>query len=174
MWAVHLLRRRWRWYSQSTVGPLSLRSYLYGCHRLRWCSCFLTFGFSSLRGFQPLCWSWRYISSMVGACHIVAVATFASGFAATAPCWSRCCSCRDSLGWHHVALIVVVGLVAGVVVLLGVRAVVIAGIHAVGFPRCLWRSRRHHPGLRIVVVTGLRIVIVAIIRVVVATRRCGV
>ena len=59
---------------------------------------------------------------------------------------------------------------AGVVVLLGVRAVVIAGIRAVALPGRRWRSRRHHPwGVRIVIVA-----VVCVLVVVVATRRCGV
>jgi len=74
----------------------------------------------------------------------VAVATFALGFAMLAPCWP-CCSCQNSLGWHHVTLIVVISLVAGLVVLPGDRAVVIAGICMVAVPHSRWRSRRHHP-----------------------------
>jgi hypothetical protein len=75
---------------------------------------------------------------------IVAVPTFASGFTTSTPCWPRR-SCQDSLGWHRVALVMVVGLVAGVVVLPGVRTVVIAGIRAVALHPCHWHSRRHHP-----------------------------
>jgi len=75
--------------------------------------------------------------------HVVTLATFVSGFAMPAPCWPRR-SCRNSLGWHRVTLVVVVSLVAGVV-LPGDRAVVIAGIRTIAVPRSRWRSRRHHP-----------------------------
>jgi len=44
---------------------------------------------------------------------ILAIATFASGFATPAPRWPRRGSRCGSLGWHHVALVMVVGLAAG-------------------------------------------------------------
>jgi hypothetical protein len=145
MQAVHLFHHRWCCYSQSTVGGASL---IAGFLPVWLPSSSLALLFSDLQALlvvglpTPLLVMAVHIIN--GRCvHIVGGAMFALGFTTLAPCWPHHHLSRDPLGWHCVALVVVVGLVAVVVVLPGVHAVVITGIRMVTHPHCCWCSHCH-------------------------------